>query len=352
MLRIALVLFITVVTIVGLVYLYQHVTDSDPVTQVENVSTSAAAEVVDSDPVTQVEDVSTSAAAEGAGSGPVTQVEDVSTSDAAGGAGSGPAILQGSDESMEISAPLNSMNSELTTLDKFFNPLVLSMLVGLVFVLALGLLVVCIMLLKLLRWRQRHLSSETVVLQDAYIDFIEGLKKAWASLQEDLASHTKATLSSYRENSASIDELKTSIVKLNSVIDDQQREIVRYREGYDFAIKKNTMFAFVELKELVNSLVSEEPDDVTVRQLDKVSAYVDSFFDEFEIEEFSAPKGDSTREEAWRGSFEIIDSEFSTSEELIDTFIETVRVGYSFGYGAERTILRKAKVKAYIRGED
>ena len=210
----------------------------------------------------------------------------------------------------------------------------------------LSLLLVTILLLKEVRWRRRHLKLESIVFPDAHLDVLEDLKSAWENLYHEITNYSNRSLSFQKENESLSIKTIDSISQFNTTIDNQKSEIERLKNGYDFAIKKHSIKALIEMDELLRKFLSEDVSDQTKEKLLKVDDYLKSNLEDLDIEVFRFESGLSIRELS-PNEFEIVEAVITLDETLHEKVSETVSSGFAFIHVNGKNIVKKAKVKVY-----
>ena len=209
-----------------------------------------------------------------------------------------------------------------------------------------ALFIVTLLLFKEVRWRKRHSNSESLVFPDAHLDTLEDLKKWFKELANLVVGFGNTTETNQKQNESLAGQTIDSISKFNTLIDDQQKEIGRLKEGYDFSAKKQSIKALIGVKDLLNQFLKDQLSEETIETLNKVNAYIESYLEELDVEGFSFKSGQSVRELSG-DEFEISDIELTTEETLHEKIMETLVQGYVFVHPNGKTIIRKAKLKVY-----
>ena len=217
---------------------------------------------------------------------------------------------------------------------------------GLLIAVLIFLTITIYLLAKEVRWRKRHTKNESIIFPDAHLDVLDNLKNAWDNLHKNINAFKDLGISSQKENEIIANKTLDSLSKLNSTIDAQRDEINRLKEGYDFSIKKHSVFALIEIKELVEGYLDEHLNDEENKKLSKIHGYVNSNLEDLDIEEFRFDAGASIRDLS-SDEFEIDSVESTSENELHEKVKETSKKGYSFIHANGKNILRKAKLKVY-----
>jgi hypothetical protein len=214
------------------------------------------------------------------------------------------------------------------------------------FLMLICLTFVTTLLLKEVRWRRRHSHNESLVFPDAHLDVLDDLKHAWENLYKQVISNTNSSLGIQKENESLSKETLDSVSKFNSIIDSQKAEIDRLKEGYDFSIKKYSITALLEIRQLVSRLLAEDSSDETKAELIKVERYVLSYLEELDIESFSFESGTSIRDLS-SDEYAIDSNELVDDPSLHETIKETLEDGYAFVHTNGRNVIKKTKIKIF-----
>ena len=210
------------------------------------------------------------------------------------------------------------------------------------------LLVTTLLLFREVRWRKRHSRNESLVFPDAHLDVLENLQKGFNELATVMFEFGKSSNELQARNEELSEQTIESISTFSNLIDQQKSEIDRLKEGYDFSIKKHSIKALVELKSLIANFYKEELSQETKEKLDKITNYINLDLEELDVEELNFKEGISYREIS-SDEFEISGTDATTDESLYDTVIETVSSGYVHVHPDGRNVIKKAKLKIYIK---
>ena len=198
------------------------------------------------------------------------------------------------------------------------------LIIGLLIVVLICLAITTYLLAKEIRWRKRHTENESIIFPDAHLDVLDDLKNAWENLYKKINEFTYLGVTNQKGNEALANKAMDSLSKLNSTIDTQRDEINRLKEGYDFSIKKHSVFALIEINELVEGYLNEYLNDEANEKLSKIDGYVKSNLEDLDIEEFRFDAGLSIRDLS-PDEFEIDSVESTIENELHEKVIETSR---------------------------
>jgi len=210
----------------------------------------------------------------------------------------------------------------------------------------IALFAVTFLLLRQQRWRSRYELDTSIVFPDKHLDTMENLTKEFRNLLTAVIQSNNNSASMQKENIALTTQSIDSISKFNSLIDVQQDEIERLKEGYDFSIKKQSLQALIGINELVEDLFNGQISDETKDRLTKVQNYISSDLDDADIEKISFKNGEIIRDLP-ASEFEIVSTEITEDDKLHGKVYETNSQGYAFAHANGRTIIKKAKINAY-----
>jgi hypothetical protein len=216
--------------------------------------------------------------------------------------------------------------------------------------LLLLLFIVIYFLAREVRWRRRFSKSDSVVFPNAHLDFLEKLNIYFAELANSVQDSQNKSLILQRESNSLSEQVMDSISKFNDVIDNQKIEIDRLREGYDFSIRKKTIMSLIETKELLEKFLGEDPNQDSKEMLNKVVRYVESYLEEFDVEEFSIEQGRFFRDLPSE-NFEIEGTETTKDKNLDGKVFKTSNSGYAFIHENGKTVIKKASILVYKNEE-
>lgn len=217
---------------------------------------------------------------------------------------------------------------------------------GILITLLLLLLIVTYLLAREVRWRRRFSKRESVVFPDAHLDFLEKLNIYFAELANSVQDSQNRSLIFQKENNSLSEKIMDSVSKFNEVIGNQKIEIDRLKEGYDFSIRKKTIMSLIETKELIYKFLYEESNLDSKERLNKVVKYIESYLEEFDVEEFFIDEGKFFRDLSGE-DFEIVGTENTNDETLDGKVFKTTDSGYAFIHENGKTIIKKANILVY-----
>ena len=259
-------------------------------------------------------------------------------------------VIDSNDEIEPSSEPIAEvLNSDKTSSINLNNLVIIFSIIILLTLICL--LVVTILLLRHVRWRKRNPNNESIVFPDAHLDVLAKLKNAWENLFNQIHDYSNLTLSLQKQNESSSAETIDLISKFNLVIDEQKKEIDRLKEGYDFSIKKHSLYPLIEIKELLENFLKENPSQETQDKLKSFNEYVDAYLEELDVEEFFIESGKSIRDLS-NDEFKIDKAEATSNDSLHEKVKETLVSGYAFVHPNGRNIIRKAKIIMYKKELD
>ena len=147
-------------------------------------------------------------------------------------------------------------------------------------------------------------------------------------------------------------ELVMATAKLNSVIENQQKEIERYKKGYDYSIRKDSFTPLLQLDDLIKNILNE-PDinEQTIEKLNSVEKYISSYLEERDIESFEFEVGKSYRDLP-ADEFEIEEIVDTDDQKFNEKIERIIKEGYCNIHPNGKNILRKVKISVYkYKGE-
>ena len=203
--------------------------------------------------------------------------------------------------------------------------------------LILALAVVIYMLYLQIKWRRRYTNSESVVFKDTHLDFLEHLEK-WIKKTTGVINENQNVSMNFQK------ETLESLQKITSYISDQSTELDRYREGYDFSIKKNVLLSLVSIFETLKAVDTSEIKDPDF--LKRIIRFVESHLENHDVKEFVFEQGQSFRNLPI-DEFEICDTEIIQDKDLDELINKTEECGYYFFFEGGKRVLKKARIIVY-----
>ena len=203
--------------------------------------------------------------------------------------------------------------------------------------LILALAVVIYMLYLQIKWRRRYTNSESVVFKDTHLDFLEHLEK-WIKNTSGVINENQNISMNFQK------ETLESLQKMNSYISSQSNELDRYKEGYDFSIKKNVLLSLVSIIETLKATDTAEIKDPDF--LKRIIRFVESHLENHDVQEFVFEQGQSFRSLP-ADEFEIFDTKITQDDNLNESIHKTEESGYSFYFKGGKQVLKRAKIIIY-----
>ena len=242
------------------------------------------------------------------------------------------------DEDIFTDNSIDTLKTELSsTVKQAITDSYLIILFVLLLLLTLALAVVIYMLSVQIKWRKRYTNSESVVFPDAHLDFLENLRK-WIKNTSKLINENQNVSMNFQK------ETLDSMQKMNSYISDQSTELDRYKEGYDFCIKKNVLLSLVSIFETLKAVDTSEIKDLDF--LKRIIRFVESHLENHDVEEFAFEQGQSFRSLP-ADEYEICDTEIVPDKNLDELINKTEESGYYFHFKGGKQVLKRAKITIY-----
>jgi hypothetical protein len=148
-----------------------------------------------------------------------------------------------------------------------------------------------------------------------------------------------------RGHGQGIEKMMESFNRLNGKIEEQDKEITRYKEGYDTQNIKSSLAGYIKVRDRIQSYADNEK--TSSNDLDKLLIIIESSIDNLGASEIEIKIGDNFYDEKYVGltdNPEIIETDDPEKHHLIASI---VKKGYEI-IGQERnTTIRCAKLKIY-----
>ena len=175
---------------------------------------------------------------------------------------------------------------------------------------------------------------------------LQQVSKWFKALNKKIVTYSEKSLESQKKIESLSNELIRTIADLNSTIDFQQKEIERYKQGYDYKIRKDSFIALVELNDTVKNLLNEsDTNEQTTNKLGAIIKNIDSYLDEMDIESFHYSPGKLWREiDSNRAEKNIVSTKDPDMHEKVE---KTVKYGYIHKHDDGQNIIRPAVVNIY-----
>ena len=175
---------------------------------------------------------------------------------------------------------------------------------------------------------------------------LQQVSKWFKALNKKIVTYSEKSLESQKKIESLSNELIRTIADLNSTIDFQQKEIERYKQGYDYKIRKDSFIALVELNDTVKNLLNEsDTNEQTTNKLGAIIKNIDSYLDEMDIESFYISPGKSWREiDSNMAEKNIVSTKDPDMHEKVE---KTVKCGYIHKHDDGQNIIRPAVVNIY-----
>ena len=203
-------------------------------------------------------------------------------------------------------------------------------------------------------------KEEKSVANDGDDDLTKQLKNVvlkkiaeWLNkLNASINTINKKSEAGFKKIEKETSELVLATAKLNSVIENQQKEIERYKKGYDYSIRKDSFTPLLQLDDLIKNILNESDiNEQTIEKLNSVEKYISSYLEERDIESFEFEVGKSYRDLP-ADEFEIEEIVDTDDQKFNEKIERIIKEGYCNIHPNGKNILRKVKISVYkYKGE-
>tara|TARA_Y100000996_G_scaffold12632_1_gene9966 strand:- start:315 stop:1532 length:1218 start_codon:yes stop_codon:yes gene_type:complete len=208
--------------------------------------------------------------------------------------------------------------------------------------------------LYLYRWRISFSDKENleVLLPEHFHELMTSFQDSIKNLDSSMSNNTVKFRELERMSLDKMEDISNTVIQFKNSINIKDKEIERFKEGYDLKIYKNFIKKFIAIKESFDNVKKGDySDDVLKIFTNLENRFLDAF-DDCEVEEFKAEIGKSVKDYlADDLSIEFVKPLNATSG---GTIKEVISVGYrSKKPDGSYLIIKPTKVIAYkIKAEE
>ena len=201
---------------------------------------------------------------------------------------------------------------------------------------------------KLYTWRKRiEENSKLLVMPEVYYEKLNDLSQGIQSIGGIISDFSKHLTVSERNTEKKFDEFLQLVAKAQSSLDAKDEELKRFKQGYDFQLKKDSINTILKLRERVEFYVQDQASSEDLsKACEGMLRIIDHELDANGVVSIHINPGISIRD---IDDLEVAETVVTSDQQKVGQVIETIRNGYVFeGQGIEKTIIKKPFLKIYV----
>ncbi|XWN36312.1 MAG: hypothetical protein ROO71_10155 [Balneola sp.] len=196
----------------------------------------------------------------------------------------------------------------------------------------------------LYKWRKILLNEEQVFQPEDWVSDVRKVNKSLNELTEKIVGGFKFINRELSTNTQSLESMKEMYISLHEALDEKDKEIQRYKKGYDSVIFKKFVFRFIRVEQALVDIINQE-ESITETDVKIVERLLEDALLECGVERFIPELGTDSRiidgldPIAERVETKNPDEEFKVAE--------VIKPGYQILEGVTYDIIQPARVKIY-----
>ena len=235
------------------------------------------------------------------------------------------------------------LKSESSGSAPFLIALVSTLIISIIIILILSIAVS-----KLYTWRKRiEENSKLLVMPEVYYEKLNELAVAIQSIGGIIGNFGTHLTMSEKNTEKKFEEFLQLIGNAQSSLDAKDEELKRFKQGYDFKIKKDSINTILKLRERIEFYTQDQSSaEDLIKACEGMLKMIDHELDAMGVISISIDAGTSIRE---IDSFEVTETVVTHDQKKVGQVIETIKNGYLIqGQAEEVTIIKKPFLKIYI----
>lgn len=201
---------------------------------------------------------------------------------------------------------------------------------------------------KLYTWRKRiEENSKLLVMPEVYYEKLNDLSQGIQSIGGIISDFSKHLTVSERNTEKKFDEFLQLMAKAQSSLDAKDEELKRFKQGYDFQLKKDSINTILKLRERIEFYIQDQASSEDLsKACEGMLRIIDHELDAIGVVSIHINPGISIRD---IDDFEVAETVVTSDQQKVGQVIKTIRNGYIFeGQGVEKTIIKKPFLKIFV----
>lgn len=199
----------------------------------------------------------------------------------------------------------------------------------------------------LYKWRRIILAKPNSVVPEEWAKYLQSVGENVAKLSSAIDINLTRVNNESRLHSERIESMTNTYLELQGVLDEKDKEINRFKDGYDAEIFRKFIGRFARVDQALEDLIAESTD---TEDLSLLRRLLEDAFEECGVERSYPNVGDD-----YRTVYGVSDNpkvKHTNDSSLEFRIAEVIECGYELNAGIERKSIIPSKVKIYKHVEE
>lgn len=217
-----------------------------------------------------------------------------------------------------------------------------------VIILSIGFTISICITFYLYKWRKIILSSPSAVVPEEWAKYLQGVGKDFDTFTESIGGHLQNIVNASDDQSSKISNMIDTYMELQTALDEKDKELSRYKDGYDSEIFKKFIVRFARVEQALDNFIDDKgPSDEYLL----LKRLFEDAFEECGVSRKSPSIGDDYR--TAKGVSDHPKTEISDDPELDFKISEVIESGYELvtGDGSRTIIPSKVRIYKFVKEE-
>lgn len=194
----------------------------------------------------------------------------------------------------------------------------------------------------LYKWRRILLANPNSVVPEEWAKYLQGVGEGVTHLSSIMDENLIRVSQESRLNTERIENMTKTYMELQEVLDEKDKEISRFKDGYDAEIFRRFIGRFARVDQALEDLISDGGES---EELSLIKRLLEDAFEECGVEKTSPNIGDDYRTVG--GVSDNPKLQRTNDPSLEFQIVEVIECGYELNTGVERKSIIPSKVKIY-----
>lgn len=194
----------------------------------------------------------------------------------------------------------------------------------------------------LYKWRRILLANPNSVVPEEWAKYLQGVGEGVTQLSSIMDANLTRVSQESRLNTERIENMTKTYMELQEVLDEKDKEIARFRDGYDAEIFRRFIGRFARVDQALEDLILDGGES---EELSLIKRLLEDAFEECGVEKTSPNIGEDYRTVS--GVSDNPKLQHTNDPSLEFQIVEVIKCGYDLNTGVERKSIIPSKVKIY-----
>lgn len=194
----------------------------------------------------------------------------------------------------------------------------------------------------LYKWRRILLANPNSVVPEEWAKYLQSVGDRVTQLSSIMDENLIRVSQESRLNTERIENMTKTYMELQEVLDEKDKEIARFKDGYDAEIFRRFIGRFARVDQALEDLISDGGES---EELSLIKRLLEDAFEECGVEKTSPNIGDDYRTVG--GVSDNPKLQRTNDPSLEFQIVEVIECGYELNTGVERKSIIPSKVRIY-----